>query len=318
MMSLNALLSVTDLSVEFKTRQGVVKALENINFHLQLGETVGIVGESGSGKSVLSFTIMGILEAAGEITQGSLHIDGVVVDKKASYSSKKQRHSLSMIFQNPRTALNPIRTIGKQIMDVLKLDRHQSKNAKEKAIHLLEQVQIPSDRFSQYPFQLSGGMCQRVLIALALARQPKLLIADEPTTGLDVVTQESIMTLIQDTRKQTGMSTLLITHDLGLAASYCERIMVMHAGHIVEIAPTEVLFKAPKHPYTQKLIAAMPGLITTLNELNAIPGTLPDLRQVLPPCRYSQRCERLIPQCEHRLEQEEVQPNHFLSCWNPL
>jgi len=318
------LLAISDLSVEFRTRTGIVKALEQITFSIEEGETVGIVGESGSGKSVLSFTIMGLLEASGKITSGQIQLADQNLLSLTKKEAKRNRRDLSMIFQNPRTALNPIRSVGKQMIDVLQSNTSLSKaELRPKCLELLDQVQIPRDRFHSYPFQLSGGMCQRILIAMALARSPKLLIADEPTTGLDVVTQKAIMELIQSNAQQRNMATILITHDLGLASQYCQRIIVMHAGHVVETAPTKTLFQKAQHPYSAKLIAATPGLISQLAELEAIPGQLPDLRQAvgrpaLPPCRYSLRCERYQSQCDHPLTIQTLAPNHTIACWNPL
>jgi len=226
-----------------------------------------------------------------------------------------------MIFQNPRTALNPIRQVGRQIGDVLR--RHAGvprAQARARAVELLAQVQIPDPerRYWAYPFELSGGMCQRVMIALALACGPSLLIADEPTTGLDVTTQAAIMDLIDELARQSDMATMLITHDLGLAAEHCERIVVMHAGHVVECAPTADLFKSPRHPYTAKLIAATPRPGASLDDLAAIPGGLPDLRGDLPPCRYRARCERYAPLCDGPLPRREPVPGHLVACWKPL
>jgi peptide/nickel transport system ATP-binding protein len=228
---------------------------------------------------------------------------------------------LSMIFQNPRTALNPIRPVGRQIADVLLRHGNVTRaEVKRRAVELLARVQIPDPelRYAAYPFQLSGGMCQRVMIALALACGPSLLIADEPTTGLDVTTQAAIMDLIRDLGERTSMATLLITHDLALAAEHCDRIVVMHAGHVVEVAPAEVLFESPRHPYTAKLVAATPHGAERLDDLAAIPGGLPDLRGDLPPCRYRFRCERYAPMCDGPLPRVEVLPDHFVACWKPL
>jgi peptide/nickel transport system ATP-binding protein len=229
---------------------------------------------------------------------------------------------ISMIFQNPRTALNPIRRIGRQIEDVLL--RHTTtlrENLRERAIECLAQVRIPDPkrRYMAYPFELSGGQCQRVMIALALACNPSLLIADEPTTGLDVTTQAAIMDLIHELSQSARMATVLITHDLGLAADYCDRIVVMHAGHVIETASTESLFRAPRHPYTVKLIAATPHNAQKLRDLKSIAGNLPDLRRDdLPVCRFSERCERRIPQCDtNPLNRVNVGPEHTIACWNP-
>jgi peptide/nickel transport system ATP-binding protein len=236
---------------------------------------------------------------------------------------REQRgREMAMIFQSPRTALNPIRKVGKQIEDVLQ--EHAglpSRDLRKAAIAALARVRIPDPerRAEAYPFELSGGMCQRVMIAMALACTPSVLIADEPTTGLDVTTQAVIMDLIRDMSRSTRMSTLLITHDLGLAGEYCDRIAVMHAGHIVEIASTEALLDHPAHPYTRQLLAATPVPESRLDDLNSIPGHLPDLRGELPPCRFSGRCERRQPICdEAELPWTELSPAHVVRCRFPL
>ena len=317
------LLSVQGMSLEFRTRSGTVRALEEVSFAVQRGETVGIVGESGSGKSVMSFALLGILDAAGKITAGSADFGGLdLLRATESDLAGIRGRELSMIFQNPRTALNPIRRVGTQIEDVLL--RHSTTlrdNLKQRAIECLAQVRIPDParRYDAYPFELSGGQCQRVMIALALACNPQLLIADEPTTGLDVTTQSAIMDLIGELAKTRQMATLLITHDLGLAAEYCDRIVVMHAGHVVETATTADLFAAPQHPYTARLIASTPHNATSLRALSSIPGSLPDLRRAdLPPCRFSERCERAMPSCTQPLRRIETTPGHTVACWNPL
>jgi peptide/nickel transport system ATP-binding protein len=242
-------------------------------------------------------------------------------------ASERQRQDyrgreLSMIFQNPRTALNPIRPVGKQLVDVLV--RHANvprANAKARAVELLARVQIPDAerRFHAYPFELSGGMCQRVMIALAIACAPALLIADEPTTGLDVTTQTSILDLLDDLRRTTRMAMILITHDLGLAAERCDRIVVMHAGHVVEAAPTASLFTVPRHPYTARLIASTPRPGAKLADLAPIAGVVPDLRGELTACRYRGRCERAAAICdEPPLPRVEISAAHIVACRRPL
>jgi peptide/nickel transport system ATP-binding protein len=317
------LLRIDGLSVEFRTRAGTVQALDRVGLHVRRGETVGLVGESGSGKSVLAYAVMGILDPAGRITHGRVLFGGLdLVTADEETLAQQRGRELAMIFQHPRTALNPIRPVGRQIGDVLL--RHANlvrANVKRRALELLQRVQIadPERCYRAYPFELSGGMCQRVLIAMALACAPALLIADEPTTGLDVVTQAAIMDLIRELAVQHRMATLFITHDLGLAATYCERLVVMHAGHVVEIAPTKELFGTPRHPYTARLIAATPRATTRLADLAAIPGGLPDLRAHLPPCRYSARCERYTAQCDTSpLPHLELTPGHMVACWRPL
>ena len=265
------LLEVSDLTVEFATRRGIVKAVQHVNIAVGKGETLGIVGESGSGKSVTSYAVMRILDRAGKIAEGSVMFSGV--DVKAATESQMRDlrgREMSMIFQSPRLALNPIRKIGHQIEDVLlqhvQVDRSQ---VTDRAITALEQVKIarPRERYHAYPFELSGGMCQRVVIALALACNPQLLIADEPTTGLDVTTQKAVMDLIVELTKRRGMSTILITHDLGLAAAYCDRVVVMEKGRVVETALSANIFTRPEHAYTKKLMRATPRLGVSLRDL---------------------------------------------------
>ncbi|MGY9063449.1 MAG: dipeptide ABC transporter ATP-binding protein [Rhodospirillales bacterium] len=268
------ILSVDNLSVEFRTRNGIVTALEDVSLHVEKGEVLGIVGESGSGKSVTAYTVMGLLDSAGYASNGNASYDGIPLTGADESTLRELRgREISMIFQNPRAALNPIRTVGKQIEDVLVRHAQATRTtAKTKAIEMLNKVKIvnPEQRYSNYPFELSGGMCQRVMIAIALACNPRLLIADEPTTGLDVTTQKATMDLVQELTRANKMSAVLITHDLGMAAAYCDRIVVMKKGRIVEEALVEDLFKRPKHPYTKKLIAASPGPNSTLAELTAI------------------------------------------------
>ena len=316
------LLTVEDLSVEFRTRDGIVRVLDSVGFEVGRGETVGIVGESGSGKSVTAFSVMGILAPAARVTGGRALFGGV--DLLAATETERGRlrgRELSMVFQSPRTALNPIRPVGKQIGDVLR--RHTSAaraRVRDKVIELLARVQIPDPerRYHAYPFELSGGMCQRVMIALAIACGPSLLIADEPTTGIDVTTQAAILDLIDGLADRGRMATLLITHDLALVAERCDRIVVMHAGHVVETAPARELFAAPRHPYTARLIASTPRPRAKLDELLPIPGSVPDLRAAQPPCRYRARCDRARTACdEPPLPRTRVANQHVVACRFP-
>jgi peptide/nickel transport system ATP-binding protein len=316
-------LTVEDLSVEFRTRSGIVKVLDHVGFSVDKGETVALVGESGSGKSVTAFAIMGILDPAGKVTSGRALFGGTDLLALSERDLAEQRgRELSMIFQNPRTALNPIRKVGQQIADVLVRHGGATRpDAPRAAVEMLKRVRIPDPerRVEAYPFELSGGMCQRIMIAIALACRPALLIADEPTTGLDVTTQAVIMDLIGELANESGMATIFITHDLALAAEYCDRIVVMHAGHVVEAAPARALFVHPHHPYSAKLLAATPGETASLAELASIPGGLPDLRRPdLPVCRYSGRCERRIDDCAKPLPHRALGERHVVSCWNPL
>ena len=316
------LLDVQDLSVEFRTRAGVVRALEQVSFQVARGETVGVVGESGSGKSVTALALLRILDASAQITSGRAIFGGLdlLAAREAELALQRGRE-IAMIFQNPRTALNPIRPVGRQIGDVLLRHGNVARaDVRRRAVELLARVQIPDPerRYAAYPFELSGGMCQRVMIALALACSPALLIADEPTTGLDVTTQAAIMDLVRELAGHTRMATILITHDLALAAEHADRIVVMHAGHAVESAPTAALFASPRHPYTAKLIAATPQAAGRLEDLAVIPGALPDLTGELPSCRYRARCERYAPICDGPLPRAEVLPGHVVACAKPV
>ena len=281
------LLDIADLTVEFSTRRGVVRAVEHVDVRVGKGETVGIVGESGSGKSVTSYAVMRILDRAGRIVEGAVRFTGVDVRAASEEEMRDLRgREMSMIFQNPRAALNPIRKVGRQIEDVLKQHSQAGSFAlTDKAIEMLDHVRIarPRERYHAYPFELSGGMCQRVVIALALACRPQLLIADEPTTGLDVTTQKTVMDLIVELTRERGMSTILITHDLGLAATYCDRVVVMEKGRVVETAPAREIFTAPSHPYTRKLMRATPRPGASLRDL--VPQRDVGLRPATPQTR---------------------------------
>ncbi|PZW44951.1 oligopeptide/dipeptide ABC transporter ATP-binding protein [Humitalea rosea] len=317
-----SVLDVTDFSVEFRTRAGIVRALDRVAFSVGRGETMALVGESGSGKSVTAYALLGLLDAAGRITGGSARLEGTELTSAspAALSAIRGKRA-AMIFQNPRAALNPIRNVGKQIGDVLR--RHAGLGARAaaaEAIEMLRAVGIPDParRAGAYPFELSGGMCQRVMIAIAVATRPALLIADEPTTGLDVTTQAVVMDIMGRLAAETGMATILITHDLALAAERSGRIAVMHAGHIVEDAPTKTLLLYPRHPYTRRLLAATPTAAGNLADLRSIPGNLPDLRRDdLPPCRFAARCDRRLPACEAPMQWRELEPHHRVACWNP-
>ncbi len=289
-MNAPPLLDIRNLTVEFATRRGVVKAVEAIDIHVGKGETVAIVGESGSGKSVTSYAVVRILDRAGSVAKGSITFSGVdLVTATESQMCDLRGREISMIFQNPRAALNPIRKVGKQIEDVL-LQHVQATRAtaRAKAIEALEKVKIarPEERYDAYPFELSGGMCQRVVIALALACQPQLLIADEPTTGLDVTTQKAVMDLIVELTRERGMSTVLITHDLGLAAAYSDRVVVMEKGRVVETAESATIFRKPEHAYTRRLMKATPRIGMSLTDL--LPDDAPRPKVV----------ERRTPQAE--------------------
>jgi peptide/nickel transport system ATP-binding protein len=322
-----ALLEVRDFSLEFRTRSGTVRAIEGVDLALDKGEIIGLVGESGSGKSVLSYALLGISDRAARVTSGTARFGGIdLLRADAATLADLRGREISMIFQSPRTALNPIRSVGQQIEDVLR--RHSaargpdlSTSLAQRAVQALREVAIadPERRVAAYPFELSGGMCQRVMIALALACRPSLLIADEPTTGLDVTTQAAVMDLIAGLARERQMATLFITHDLALAAEYCDRIVVMHAGHAVETAPTHTLFAAPRHPYTERLMSSTPGEHGSIAALQPVPGQLPDLRRSdLPACRFAERCTRASERCTRERPQLDGAAAHAVACWHPL
>jgi peptide/nickel transport system ATP-binding protein len=323
------LLEVSNFGLEFRTRSGTVHALEGVNLTLRKGEIVGLVGESGSGKSVLSYALLGISDRAAKVTGGSAVFGGLDLLQADEHTLADLRgREIGMIFQSPRTALNPIRPVGRQIEDVLR--RHAAAagpdlrtSLKQRAVQALREVAIadPERRVKAYPFELSGGMCQRVMIALALACRPSLLIADEPTTGLDVTTQAGVMDLITTLAREREMATLFITHDLALAADYCDRIVVMHAGHAVEAAPAKALFQQPRHPYTQRLISSTPGNSGdggSIAALEPVPGNLPDLRRSdLPACRFAERCTRAQDRCRSEAPRLDPAAEHAVACWFP-
>ena len=319
------LLDVRGLDLEFRTRGGVVHALQGVDLRIHRGEIVGLVGESGSGKSVLSYAVLGISDRAAQVTAGTAVFGGLdLLQADESTLADIRGREISMIFQSPRTALNPIRPVGLQIEDVLR--RHAmargpdlGTSLHQRAVLALREVAIadPERRVKAYPFEMSGGMCQRVMIALALACRPSLLIADEPTTGLDVTTQAAVMDLITGLARQRDMATLFITHDLALAADYCDRLVVMHVGHVVESGPAEQVLRAPRHPYTARLLSSSPGPHSTLEGLQPVPGQLPDLRRdQLPACRFAERCERTQPRCH--AEKPLLEGAQGVACWHPL
>jgi len=320
MENVKTLLAINDLSVEFRTRTGLVRALDRVSFDVLAGEIVGVVGESGSGKSVTAYAIAGILDPSAHITSGRIDFqanDLLTLGGRARRQISGRQ--LSVIFQHPRTALNQIRPVGLQIKDVVRAHLSVTRaEAQRRAMEMLEAVKITDPRHCMrlYPFELSGGMCQRIMIAMALSCNPMLLLADEPTTGLDVTTQAVIMDLIEDLVKTIGMTAILITHDLALAAERCDRIVVMHAGQIMEIAPTAEIFSNPVHPYTRRLRAATLGPASDIGELAIVPGGVPDLqRPDLPPCRYAERCDRRIKECDIApVPRVVVGRDHIVAC----
>ena len=321
------ILEIDNLVTEFDTDEGRVRALDNINFSARAGETLGIVGESGCGKSVTALSIMRLLpQPMGQIVSGSIRFMGRDLTQLPLTEMQKIRGSqIGMVFQEPMTALNPVHTIGKQLTEVLLL--HKDISAQEsikQSIDMLDRVGIPSPdiRMTEYPHQLSGGMRQRVVIAMALACKPALLIADEPTTALDVTIQAQILELIKDLQAEMGMTVLLITHDLGVIAETCDDVVVMYAGKVAEKGTVFDLFDRPKHPYTQGLLASIPTLDTEpKSKLSIIEGMVPGLLDLPQGCRFQNRCPHQQPQCVEAPPQMQVaEPGHEVSCvrWQEL
>ena len=317
-----ALLSVHNLRTSFYTPDGVVKAVDGVSFDIEAGEALGIVGESGSGKSVTAMSLMQLIPTPpGKIEAGEALFDGVDLLKLSPAEIAKLRgDKISMIFQDPMTSLNPFLTVARQLTEVLETHRGMSKkNGLSKSIEMLDLVGIPSPekRIQDYPHQFSGGMRQRVMIAMALLCQPKLLIADEPTTALDVTIQAQILDLMKDLRRELGTTVIMITHDLGVVAGMCEKIAVMYAGRVVEFGKTEDIFAHPKHPYTMVLLNSVPRLDSGHKErLVPIPGQPPDLTKLPTGCPFHVRCSHAVEQCTKHFPEKTLLGNgHYSHCY---
>ncbi len=315
------LLEIKDEKLSFFTPAGEVKALNGVSFSMNEGEVLGIVGESGSGKSVTAYSIMGLTAYPGKLIDGTIYFNGHQIEKMSEKEMRKIRgNEVSIIFQDPMTSLNPVYTIGNQITEVIRLHTGKSKKeAYDRAKELLELVGInePAKRLKQYPHELSGGMRQRVMIAIALACEPKLLIADEPTTALDVTIQAQILELMQELRQKLGMSIIMITHDLGVVASMCERIAVMYAGHIVEYGTADEIFYEPKHEYTKGLINSIPKLSAQeIERLVPIEGQPVDLLNPPAGCPFAPRCANCMKICLREMPPKtELSDTHYSHCW---
>ncbi|MDR1794276.1 MAG: ABC transporter ATP-binding protein [Erysipelotrichaceae bacterium] len=325
-----SILKVENLVTNFSTDQGTVQAVRGISFEVKQQEVLGIVGESGSGKSVTMFSVMGLLADNGRVDDGKIYFEEQDIspshlDKAARKTYEKQMQKLrgndiAMIFQDPMTFLNPVLKIGKQLMEpILIHDKCSKKEAKERALNLMNLVGIPSpqSRFNQYPHQFSGGMRQRIIIAIALACNPKLIIADEPTTALDVTIQAQVLELIQKIQADRGSSVIMITHDLGVVASMCDRILIMYGGKIVEEGTDREIFYKPKHPYTIGLLACVHNPDSTSKEaLVPIPGSPPDLLNPPVGCPFVDRCEHAMLVCKQMMPDEtRFSDTHLCRCW---
>ena len=318
------LLEVKGLKTYFYTEDGVVRAVDGVDFEVYPGEVLGLVGESGCGKSVTSLSIMRLISKPGRVDAGEILLDGEnLLDLSEDEMKKVRGNRISMIFQQPQTALNPVFRVGDQLSEVLSVHQDLGREAgRKRAVSLLKMVGVPDPerRVDAYPHELSGGMAQRVMIAMALACVPELLLADEPTTALDVTIQAQILDLMRDLRRDMGTSVLLITHDLGVVAEMAERVAVMYAGEIVEQTDVNSLFDEPLHPYTQGLIGSIPVLGEIKERLDVIPGSVPNLINLPPGCRFAPRCQARIKYtcticAEVKPELEEVKPGHQVRCW---
>jgi oligopeptide/dipeptide ABC transporter ATP-binding protein len=301
-MTQTPLLEVENLAVEFQTERGMLRAVDGVSLALQAGETLGIVGESGSGKSVTALSIMRLIgHPAGRVAGGAIRYDGKnLLGLSESEMRRIRGNRIAMIYQEPMTSLNPVHTVGEQIAEVLRLHKGASNaQAQREAVDLLRAVGIalPEKRAAAYPHELSGGMRQRVMIAMALACNPQILLADEPTTALDVTIQAQILHLVRRLKSERGTAVLLITHDLGVVAETCDRVIVMYAGRVVESGDVISIFENPLHPYTEGLLASIPRVDDARDELNAIEGVVPNLLALPPGCRFAPRCPLAAAVC---------------------
>lgn len=317
----NYLLEIKNLKTYFLVDGNVLKAVDDVSFFVKKGETLGIVGESGCGKSVSCMSIVKLIETPpGKYEGGEILFDGKDMLKISDKELRDIRgNDISFIFQEPMTSLNPVFKIGEQLSETMIIHRKMTKKeAHEESLHLLERVRIPNPEqiINEYPFALSGGMRQRVMIAMALACEPKLLIADEPTTALDVTIQAQVLELMNELKKEIDTSIIFITHDLGVIAEMCDRVMVMYAGKVCEVADVETIFAEPLHPYTVGLINSKPDLNTEATRLNVIPGNVPDLNDLPTGCPFNPRCERALPICSEKFpDKVDIKENHSVSCW---
>ena len=313
------ILSIKNLVIHYETDEEVVEAVNNINLDIGRGEVLGLVGETGAGKTTTALGIMGLLpEKVGHVVQGTIHLDGENLLTKSNKEMRAVRgKKVSMIFQDPMTALNPVKTVGAQIAEVVLLHEKCSKaEALKRAQDMLAMVGIVPERYKDYPHQFSGGMKQRIVIAIALACEPELLIADEPTTALDVTIQAQILDMMRKLQKEKGTSMILITHDLGVVAEMCDHCAVMYGGEIVEYGTVEQIFDNPKHPYTKALYRSIPSLDQDVDRLHVIPGMVPDPANLPSCCSFCERCEEKKPECaKHDPWNAEVEPGHYAKCF---
>ena len=312
------LLDIQDLVIKFYTDDGVIEAVNGISLSLKAGETLGLVGETGAGKTTLALSILGLVDCPpGKIEQGSIHYDGkdLLTLNKQEYR-KIRGKEISMIFQDPMTALNPTMTVADQIAEAIRNHRHMTKHeAHVEAIKMLETVRIPAERAFEYPHQFSGGMKQRVVIAMALACNPKLLIADEPTTALDVTIQAQVLELMKDLKEQFGTAMIMITHDLGIVSEVCDNVAIIYAGEVVEYGNLQHIYENPQHPYTNGLFGSLPDIDKDVEFLSPIEGLMPDPANLPKGCKFNPRCKYACPECSQCVPAfTETEPGHFVRC----
>ena len=317
-MSTNKLLEIQNLNIVYKTDYGVVRAVNDLNLVVDRGETLGLVGETGAGKTTTSLGILRLVpDPPGEIVSGEILLGGEdIIPKTLAEMRRIRGNRVSMIFQDPMTSLNPVMPVVEQIAEVIMLhEKLSAKNAELKAIEMLGKVGIGAERANEYPHQFSGGMRQRVVIAIALACNPELLIADEPTTALDVTIQAQVLELMRGLKKDYNTAMIMITHDLGIVADICDRVAIMYAGSIVEMAGKKELFTAPKHPYTIGLFGSIPDISTDDHMLNPIPGLMPDPAKLPSGCPFHPRCEKTLPECTQKPPKlTKLSEHHFVKC----
>lgn len=317
-MSNKKLLEIKDLAIHYITHEGVVKAVQDMYLDIDEGETLGLVGETGAGKTTTALGIMQLVpDPPGKIISGEVLFEGEnLIGKSAQALRKIRGNQISMIFQDPMTSLNPVITVGEQIAEVIKLHENVSNaEADEKAKEMLLKVGIPAERVKDFPHQFSGGMRQRVVIAIALACNPKLLIADEPTTALDVTIQAQVLELMKKLKTEFRTSMIMITHDLGIVAEVCDKVAIMYAGNVIEYTTKDELFTTPKHPYTIGLFNSIPDIESDVKRLKPIKGLMPDPTDLPPGCPFHPRCDKAMPICSQRVPKNtEVTPGHFVKC----
>ena len=316
---MSALLDVRDLSVEFPTRRGVLHALDRVSFSISPGEILGVVGESGAGKSLTGAAIIGLLEPPGRIAGGSVSLEGQRIDKLSPEQMRRIRgKQIGAVFQDPLTTLDPLYTIGRQLVETMQTHlRLSDRDARARAVQWLQDVGIPgaAERLDAYPHEFSGGMRQRVVIALALCAEPKLVIADEPTTALDVSIQAQVIALLRRLAREHGTAVMLVTHDMGVIAETCDRVAVMYAGRVIEVGSVGAVVHRPAHPYTAGLMASIPVLGQRVERLAQIDGAMPRLNAMPPGCPYNPRCPKVFDRC--RVERPELMPakENLAACW---